>query len=904
MRHGERSLLLGLCGCALLLSGCGSGSFSNISGSVASTGGSAGTAGTGPVSTSFSTGAAATGTQDLVLATASVAGPVSVVVGATQTLSITFTSDDGRLITGFGVSDTLGNLSPGWSGPATFSCAAVSTGSSCVLNLSYSPTATASGTLAVSYVFIDDSTQPKTGAVVQIPYAATANNNLAAMVSPTGQINAVIGQGAQSVNVGFTTDDGKAATNFTVTSDLGALPPGWTSSTNSLACAIVSTGNGCQLGLTYAPFGGGAGTLALNYAYLDDSGAPKTGSVNIPYAPTPANEVVATASPGGQIIAIDKTGGQAVAITFTTDDGKPASALAVTSDLTALPPGWKSAAPSFACGTVAAGNGCQLRLTYAPTALAGGTLALHYAYRDGSGSARTGLLNVAYTATTNDNVQATPSPSGQIAAVLTDGNQTGNGSQSVSLTFATDDGRPATALQVTSGLATLPPGWSTAADTFTCSGLDAEALCQLTLTYAPSAPGSGSLQLGYAYRNNAGESKSATASIPYRATVNDHVRGTPSSSSLPALRTGSAATTVTVAFATDDGNPASGLTVTSGLAALPAGWSGPAGLQCASVSAGTDCQLTLVYTPTVATPNGTVTLGFSYTNDAGIALTGTTSITYGAFTPYLYVVSSASTTLSACALAIDNSLAVCNATGSGFNGPSGIALNGSYAYVTNAGGNSVSRCTLDTGGALADCAAGGTFTAPTAIHIEPAGVSPNAWAYIQQSTGLTVCAIAAGDGTLSGCMPAAAAYEPLNGLALSTDGQHAYSEHANALEVCTVAALGTLNSCAATGGSVPQVQAALALANGALFASSSNGSLYSCAINGDASLGACQTTGQGTQANGFAVAAATLAGPTTAYVSTGSGIAVCPVIGGTLGTCGTVNDASFNGTTAVALRYP
>lgn len=904
MRYGDRALLLGICSWALLLSACGSGSFSSITGAAASTTGTSGTAATGPVSTSFNTGAVATGTKDVVVATPSVAGTMSVVVGATQTLSITFTSDDGRLITGFGVSDTLSNLPLGWSGPTTFSCAAVGTGSSCVLNLTYAPTAVGGGTLAVNYLFIDDSTQPKTGAVVHIPYAATANNNVAAMPAPTGQINAVIGKGAQSVSVGFTTDDGKAATNFTVTSDLRHLPPGWTSSADSVACAIVSTGNGCQLGLTYAPAGGGSGTLALTYGYLDDSGAPKTGSVNIPYAPTPANEVVATASPGGQIIAIDKTGGQAVAITFTSDDGNTASALALTSDLAMLPPGWSSASSNFACGSVAAGNGCQLRLTYAPAALTGGTLALHYVYTDGSGVARTGLLNLGYTATTNDNVQATASPSGQIAAVLTDGNQLGNGNQPVSVTFATDDGRPATALQVTSDLAALPAGWSAAANTFGCSGLDAEALCQLALTYAPGATGSGSLQLGYAYINNAGESKTGTANIPYRATANDNVRGTPSASALPALRTGSAPTAVTVVFATDDGNPASGLTVTSGLAALPAGWSGPTGLQCASVSAGTDCRLTLSFTPTVAIANGTVTLGFSYTNDAGIALTGSTTITYGAFTPYLYVVSSASTTVSACALNIDNSLAACNATGSGFNAPSGIALNGSYAYVTNTGGNSVSRCTLDAAGALSGCTPGGTFNAPTAISIEPAGASPNAWAYIQQTTGVTVCAIASIDGSLTGCVPAATAYEPLNGLALSTDA-HAYSVHANALEVCTVAISGTLNACAPAGASVPQLQAALALENGALYASSSSGSLYSCVINSDATLGPCRTTAPGIPATGLAFGAATLAGPTTAYASTGSSsIATCPVNAGMFGSCATVSDASFSGTTGVALRYP
>ena len=78
------------------------------------------------------------------------------------------------------------------------------------------------------------------------------------------------------------------------------------------------------------------------------------------------------------------------AVTFTTDDGKPAANLVVTSALAALPPGWSSAATSFSCASVSTGNGCQLHLTYAPTALTGGTLTLTYAYDDNAGTPQTG----------------------------------------------------------------------------------------------------------------------------------------------------------------------------------------------------------------------------------------------------------------------------------------------------------------------------------------------------------------------------------------------------------------------------------------------------------------------------------------------------------------------------------
>ncbi len=69
---------------------------------------------------------------------------------------------------------------------------------------------------------------------------------------------------------------------------------------------------------------------------------------------------------------------------------------------------------------------------------------MNYAYTDGMRTPQRARSISLYAATTNDNVVATPSPSGQINAVV------GMGSQAVSVTFTTDDGRPATALQLTS----------------------------------------------------------------------------------------------------------------------------------------------------------------------------------------------------------------------------------------------------------------------------------------------------------------------------------------------------------------------------------------------------------------------------------------------------------------------
>jgi hypothetical protein len=511
MLHSGRLFLTGCLACALL-SGCGSSSYSNSLGSaaVAPADTPGGTVASGPPG--FSAPSLIPGSHDLVLATAS-AATVSVEIGASQTVTLTFASSDGLPMSGFSLSDAAGGLPPGWSGPSGFTCAIVATGNGCVLNLLYAPAAADSGTLTIGYVAIDNAGLAQTNGAISIAYLASAHDNVLAAASPTGEVDAEVGAGAASVSVNFITDDGNAATNLAVTTDLASLPAGWTSASPGKSCSIVSTGSGCELALTYAPTAAGSGTLTLTYGYTDDSGANKTGALNIPYRATSANNVIATASPTGEILAVQKSAGQAVSLTFTTDDGAPASQLQVTSDLTTLPPGWTSASHSFACASVATGDGCRLALTYAPAAVASGTLTLGYAYTDSGGTAKTGLMNVTYAATTNDDVVGTAAPAGPIDAVL------GQVALGVTVTFTTDDARPATALQVTGDLGQLPAGWTSTASSFACSGINAAAVCALPLTYAPTAVGSGTLSLPYSYVNDAGESKTGTVAIAYTATT-------------------------------------------------------------------------------------------------------------------------------------------------------------------------------------------------------------------------------------------------------------------------------------------------------------------------------------------------------------------------------------------------
>ncbi len=630
MQSAQRTLLLCLFSLTYL-SGCDSTDSGTSTGvytaaSTGSTGGmGSGTGGSsGPGGFSGAAGGT-TGTKDTVVATPSVPGTVSVTAGASQTVSITFTSSDGRPIHGLAISSTT--LPTDWSGTDGYACTLVGNGSSCVLNLTYSPAAAENGTAAVNYIFINNAGQEETpGGTVTIAYVATTANNIVAASSPIGQVTAAVGTGGQPVSVNFTTDDGNAATNLALTTDLGSLPAGWTGTAMGFTCAIVSTGNGCQLPLQFTPTAAGTGTLALSYTYSDSSGTARTGALNIPYSTTTDGTIAATVSPAGQVNAVEKTGNQSVTVTFTTDDGKTATNLMLLSKLTTLPAGWTAASNALTCGSVSTGNGCQLTLNYAPTTLTSGTLSLNYSYLDAGGTYNVGSFNVPYAATTNDNVVGTSAPSGQIRAIV------GEVSPTVAVTFTTDDGRPATALEVTTNLASLPAGWTSSASTFTCSGVNGGTTgCVLPLTFTPTAAANGSLAIAYKYDNDAGEAKAATVSIPYVATTNNTVAATASQGSLSVL-TGST-TPITVTFVTDDGNPASALTVTTGLSPLPLGWSsGSTTFTCSSITTGTSCQVSLSYAPSVADA-GTLTLTFGYTNNSGLAKTGNIAIPYTATVP-------------------------------------------------------------------------------------------------------------------------------------------------------------------------------------------------------------------------------------------------------------------------------
>ena len=139
------------------------------------------------------------------------------------------------------------------------------------------------------------------------------------------------------------------------------------------------------------------------------------------------------------------------------------------SELLAANPDWRQSG-EFSCSTLNTSNSCVLHLIYSPMSLKNsGKLAIKYSYIVDSesssqfitksltsSSSQSGSLSLNYAATGSNNVNATITPAAPIQELI-------GLSQSVAITFSSDNSKNATNLQITSGLNNLSVtnlGWS------------------------------------------------------------------------------------------------------------------------------------------------------------------------------------------------------------------------------------------------------------------------------------------------------------------------------------------------------------------------------------------------------------------------------------------------------------
>jgi hypothetical protein len=514
---------------------------------------------------------------------------------------------------------------------------------------------------------------------------------------------------SETLSIPFNASEASPAANLTVTG-LASLPVGW-SAPAEFSCASVSTGNGCMLTLTFAPTTATSGTLSLTYTYTDNRGAAQSGSLSVPYSSTTNDNVVAIASPSGQVAATVSSGTQPVTVTFDTDDGAPATAVTLSNNLNALPAGWSSTATSFSCATVSTGSSCQLPLSYSPTAFGSGTLTLNYSYIDNSGNSKTGTVSIPYSATTNNNIVATASTSGQVTGYV------GIGSQSVTLNFATDDGNPATAFAVTTALSSLPAGWTSNPTSLTCASVTTGNSCQFTLNYAPPSAGTGSLQIAYSYQSNSGVAKTGTVSVPYSSTAPHAYIVDPNANGyLCSINSDS-----TLSGCTSLGLPNN---VTD------------------FVFNGSTVYYSSVSNQTISACTVATDGTFSNCATAATGMNGPEQLSIQG--SRLYIANSGAAAQVCSIDPASGALSNCTTTGS-VSSSQGIAFAGNYAYTgSGTGGAAINVCSVDsTTGLLSNCAA----TSQNAWYTLTAA---NGYLYTTQGAGVGVCPIS-GTGTLPTC---------------------------------------------------------------------------------------------------------------------------------------------------------
>lgn len=785
-----------------------------------------------------------------VVGTWSQANALQVMVGGSATVTLTFTSDDSQQATALVV--TQGTLPDGWSmlnGPV--SCPVVSNGNGCLLALRYAPESAGRGALSIQYQYIDSFGTNRSGTAT-LDYSATVHNNIVATVSPAGEIVGVVGS-TQGVTFQFTTDDGGQVTQFQLLTSLSTLPPGWSGSSTPFTCATVSSSNGCQLTLTFAPVSPSTGQVLLAFSYIDNSGANRIGAVSTYYKAINDDTVVGTPSPSGQITAVVGGRNVAVSVGFTTDDGATATGLSIVSGLNTLPSGW-SGPTTFTCPSVNGGNGCLLNLSYSPGAAASGTLVLQYQYTSVGGTAKSGSVLIPYVATTDNNVVATPSPSGQIQTIA------GGSGRAVTVTFTTDDGNLASNFSITGGLSPLPTGWSVPGGatppTFGCATLASGNSCQLALLFAPAGVTSGTLQLNYSYTSNAGVAKTGSVTLPYVSTAHNTLVATVSPQGQVLAEINQGIQDVTVTFTSDDGNPVSNILVTSGLTTLPQDWTGPPSFGCTSASTGTGCVLPLQFRPTSASSNGVITVDYTYVDNAGTTQSGSVNISYAAVPIYLYVVSASGDIIRCATSFTDGGVSGCIDAASGFASLYGLTFNGSQLYLT--AGPSVLTCPTNADGTLGACvdtAGSGSdpFTRPTSMAVSPYGLM-----YVTDANGGTpnlACQIDT-DATLSNCyatgFSAPSLYNVADGVAIATASAtgivYAYivdSQGGN-LTTCGINAVdGGLENCVQ--GPIGLTPGGIAAYHGNLYIGIQDG-VQRCPIATDGSVNVanCVSTGAGT----------------------------------------------------------
>lgn len=223
--------------------------------------------------------------RDTVVARTNSSGPVATPVGGTETVGVTFATEEGEA-RNLRITNEPSTLPPGWNFDPDFNCGTVTQSqNSCQLNLTYAPrTAVNNNTLVLNYTYNTNITnEVKVGKLI-INYSSGEPGTVVATAYLSNVNNISVGD-TNNTNLVFSAIE-RPATNLRVTTDLASLPAGWLAENNSLTCnTVATTGRDCQLNLTYAPSTVTAETtLPIDYTYTDADGNIRSNTVTLPYS--------------------------------------------------------------------------------------------------------------------------------------------------------------------------------------------------------------------------------------------------------------------------------------------------------------------------------------------------------------------------------------------------------------------------------------------------------------------------------------------------------------------------------------------------------------------------------------------------------------------------------------------
>jgi len=413
------------------------------------------------------------------------------------------------------------------------------------------------------------------------------------------------------------------------------------------------------------------------------------------------------------------------------------------------------------------------RLAFAACTLVFGSLLVACGGSGGTSGATAPPAEDSLSATGNT-VTASAAPAGPVQVIV-------GQSRSVAITFAASEGRQATGLRVTSALAGLPAGWSSASTEFTCATVGQDGACKLDLTYAPTAAApSGTLTLDYAYTDSAGQARTgsfalgyqaAAASAAYIVNFDDH--------NVRRCEIGA------------DGAFADCMTAADGSLFRPTAVAFN-GSTAYVLSDGTDSIVQCDVGATGAFDNCRHSGVYGLDNPYGMAIHGS----------YVYVANTGNDTVSWCVIGADGGLGSdCRGSGDAeFGVPFNLAVHGSRLYVVNTQKNvtgALTVCDLEADGAFANCRDSGA-----SLLNRPEGLAiAGSFAYLTNYNGRTVTRCTLGsDGSASACSTVATTAWSASGIAVS--GPHAYiTQSDDSVIHCDVAADGSLRNCSDAGAS-------------------------------------------------------------------------------------------------------